>query len=82
MAVLTPEQLVSLRQAFEREGDVATWGKADLNAALQAIEDWWETNQAGREAAINAATAPLILSADVKQKLGKHWQQHKHGKGG
>lgn len=82
MAVLSTEQLTVLRQNFERERDTATWVKADLNAAFQALEDWWETQQASRQAAVNAATAPLAFSADVRKKLGKHWQQHKHGQGG
>ena len=39
MAVLSAEQLTKLRQGFEREGDAATWTKADLNAAFPAIAD-------------------------------------------
>ena len=82
MAVLNAEQLVKLRQAFEREGDVATWVKADLNAAFQAIEDWWESNEGSRNGAVTAATSPGLLPVDVMKKLGKHWLAHKHGQGG
>lgn len=82
MAILTTEQLVTLRQNFEREGDNGPWLKADLNDAFQAIEDWWESNQGSRNGAITAATAPGRIPVGIMQQLGKHWQQHKHGQGG
>ena len=79
---MTAEQLVTLRQNFEREGDVATWVKADLNAAFQAIEDWFESERGGLNGAITAATAPGHFPASVMKKMTKHWQLHKHGQGG
>ena len=82
MTILPTEQLVELRQAFEREGDAATWMKADLNAGFQAIEDWFESNRGGLNGAITAATAPGHFPVDVMKKMAKHWQLHKHGQGG
>ena len=82
MAVLTSEQLVKLRQGFESEGNVATWIKADLNSAFQAIEDWFESERGGLNGAITAATAPGKIPDGIKKSLTKHWQLHKHGQGG
>ncbi len=82
MAVLTAEQLASLRQGFEHEGNYGPWLKADLNAAFQAIEDWWEATTAARNGVITAATAPGLLPDSTTKALGKQWQQHKTGQGG
>lgn len=82
MAVLTVEQLVKLRQGFESEGDIATWVKADLNSAFQAIEDWFESNRGSLNGTIIAATAPGHFPVDVMKKMAKHWQLYKHGQGG
>lgn len=82
MAILTAEQLASLRQGFEREGNYGPWVKADLNAAFQAIEDWWESTTAARNGVIVAATAPGLLPDSATKAIGKQWQQHKTGQGG
>ncbi len=82
MAVLTSEQLDKARQGFEREGDVATWEKVHVNSAMQAIEDWWDDNQASLSAAINTATSPVVFSVPVKKRIAKQWLMNRFNVGG
>ncbi len=82
MAILTIEQLTELRQGVERENDIATWSKADLNAAVQAIEDKWGTIQAELSTAIDVATAALVFSNPMKKKIGKYWLRQRFDRGG
>lgn len=82
MAVLTAEQLVELRQGVQSEGDSATWKKADINAALQAIEDKWGAIQAVLSAEVDTATAPIVFSNAMKKKIGKYWLRQRFGRGG
>ena len=82
MAVLTTKQLAENRQGVQSEGDVATWVKADLNAALQAIEDEWGAIQAELSTAIDVATSPLVFSNAMKKKIGKYWLKQRFGRGG
>lgn len=72
MAILTTDQLAVLRRsAFPAEN--ATWTKAEVNAALQAIEDYFETTaRAGLGAAIEAA-APGRFSNARKKRLVAYW---------
>lgn len=71
MATLTNPQLADLRQRF-----VAAWGdaaidfdKPTINAAFQAIEDWYQANKADVAAAVNTATLPYSFTAAEKKWL-------------
>lgn len=85
MATITPTEL-----AAARRGATADWPngithtKPQINAALQAIEDWWNANAASLVTAINAATVPLGVTFTGAQKkiIGKWWLSHRYGKGG
>ncbi len=81
MAVLTAEQLTELRQAIA-VGEVVNWNKAQINAAAQALEDEIEGFKGTINIAINAATAPLVLSVPLKKKLVKFYFQQKFSRGG
>jgi len=50
-----------------------------LQQAFQAIEDWWEVNQASLAAAIDSATTPFVFSVAQKRKLAKVWALYKLG---
>jgi hypothetical protein len=77
MAVLTSGQLVEGRQVASRTGPTVTHTKGVANAALQAVEDWFEVNRSGLNAAINAATSPVVLTAGQKTALVRAWLAHK-----
>lgn len=85
MAVLTPEGLAALRRALDNDGNGGTGGhpKSVWNAAYQAIEDWWELNATKQaiSAAIDAATAPVVLTNAEKRKVGKFWLRDKAERG-
>lgn len=57
MATLTNEELAQLRKRISRGQVPVTWLKPEINAALQAIEDFFEDQ--GR-AAIAAATVDHV----------------------
>lgn len=82
MAVLSVAQLAELRQGVQSEGDSATWEKADINAAFQAIEDKWGAIQAALSTEIDTATAPIVFSNAMKKKIGKYWLKQRFGRGG
>lgn len=69
MATLSADQYTQLRQAAAQGQATVPWNKAQLNAAAQAVEDWFEANRASLNTAINAATTPLVLPAAVKRAL-------------
>ena len=80
MATITPLDCDPIRQ-FVREkapGHLAT--KPQLNAAVQAIENWFEANRSQLNAATNAATSPLVLSATEKKALLAAYLKLKFGK--
>ena len=81
MAILSSTQYADLRQAAARESVTVTWSKAQVNAALQAIEDWFEANRAALGVAIEAAV-PGVFSAAQKRALVKFWLAQKFARGG
>lgn len=81
MAIMTPDELADLRRNCARERATVDYTKPQINAALQAIEDWWEANRAALGAAIEAA-APGVFSPAEKRRLAKHWLAHKFARGG
>ena len=83
MATLTANQLSTLRQQVAAEGVAIAYTKPNLNAAAQAVENYFETTaRAALNTAINAATAPLVLPAPVKAALVKHYLRQKFERGG
>lgn len=82
MATLTAIQLAEMRQRFVRKlGDVAVdFSKPIVNAAFQAIEDWYEANKAQISTDIDAATAPYMFTAQQKKWLGAYWLLQKSGR--
>lgn len=69
MATLNADHLVQVRQALEKEGLPIAYTKAQISAAAQAIEDTFENARPTVNAAINAATSPLVLPPSVKSGL-------------
>lgn len=82
MATLTATQLAQLRCEFVRRlGDVTIdFDKPIINAAFQAIEDWYEANKAQISTDIDEATAPYVFSGQQKKLLGAYWLLQKSGR--
>lgn len=77
MAALTIEQQAELRRAMAARLATVPYTKPQVNAAIQALEDWWETSgRAAAGAAIEAA-APGIFTAPLKKEIGKAWLRQK-----
>lgn len=75
MATLTGDQLAELRQEAARVVGVVTYTKPVINAALQAVEDWFEANRAALGGAI-----PGPFNAAAKKQLVKFWLKQKFGR--
>lgn len=83
MATLTADQLTDLRQACANGQAIpVNYTKPQINAALQAIEDWMEANKASLSQAINTATDPFVFTAAQKKELGRYWFKQKFERGG
>ena len=83
MAVLNATQLAEGRQKVAKELIEVTYVKADINAAFQAVENYFETTaRAAINTAINAATSPVVLPAGVKTLIVKHYLKQKFDRGG
>jgi len=85
MAVLTGPQLDNVRHAFAEElrSDGIPWTRAKLNAAIQAIEDVFESGalQTAISNAINTATSPAVLTGAQKRALVKFWLRSRFDRG-
>ncbi len=75
MAVLNTAELAELRQSLA-EGKVVSWTKPQINAGLQAIEDWFEANKGNLGSAIEAV-APGAFNAARKKELVAYWLRQK-----
>lgn len=80
MAVLSPSDLATLRQEFA-VGRTVAHTKPQINAVLQAIEDFIEANRVALGTAIEAA-APGVFNAGQKRDLVKFWLRSKFLRGG
>lgn len=59
------------------EEPTAEWSKAQADAAIEAVETWFQANRAGIAAEINTATSPFVIPNPVKDKIVKHWLRSK-----
>ena len=74
MATFTADQLVMLRALMARNVAPQTWTKAQVNAALQALED--RLRLAGTQTTLSndiEAAAPGIFTIQQKQTLFGVW---------
>ena len=84
MSTLTDYRCAKFRQQLHNndldllfaESPVLT--KAELKAAFQAIEDFWEDNRVSLKSDIDSAIGRSI-SNTLAKKLGKYWLQWKWG---
>jgi hypothetical protein len=80
VAILTTDQLAAIRRRVAKafNPDSVRWKKPEINAALQAIEDWFEANKASGSAAVDTATAPFVFTGAEKKLLFAYWLLVKH----
>lgn len=83
MAILSADQLCDIRREVSHSGNISiNYTKADINKALQGIENWFENNQASLATAIDTATNPFKFTDTQKRELVKHWLAQKFKRGG
>lgn len=80
MATLTGTELVELRNGCEASvrtaGVAIAYTKAQINAAVQAVEDYTETTaRAGYGAAIEVAAPGVFNAAAKKRIVARYFQQ-------
>ena len=82
MATLTAVQLAQMRQKFARKlgAVVVDFDKPIINAAFQAIEDWYEDEKAQISTDIDVATSPYVFTAQQKKWVGAYWLLQKSGR--
>jgi len=83
MAALTAAQLAELRRNIQAEWTTPIdFGKPTANAALQAIEDWYEGQRTVVNGLVNTATAPKVFTGAEKKLIAKHFLAWKFKQGG
>jgi hypothetical protein len=79
MAVLNTTELAEVRREFVKTLATINVTKVPLNAAIQAIENWFESNRSNLSQAIETA-APGAFSVAAKKALVKFWLFSKFGR--
>jgi hypothetical protein len=79
MAILNADQLAELRRSVSDQV-LVDYNKPIINAALQKIEDVWESNRGAFAASIDTATAPYTFSNAAKKQLMAYWMLQKFGR--
>ena len=79
MAILTVSQLTDLRQRVAAT-ITPDFTKAQINAALQGLEDWYEASGRSAAAAAIETAAPGVFTNAEKKLLGKYWLLQKAGR--
>lgn len=81
MATIEARELDTLRQGMAAEAADVNYSKPQVNAMLQAIEDWF--SKAAVQASLNTdieAVAPGAFTATQKRRAIKYWLRHRFGK--
>jgi hypothetical protein len=77
MAALNPDELAELRRVISNGVVNVAYNKAQINAAVQAIEDYFETHRVELSAAIDAASTPFVFTNPQKKQLVRYWLDQK-----
>jgi hypothetical protein len=73
VAIFSAAELAAMRQKWEELSGPHGLTKAQLNAALQAIEDRFETSRNVLINDVNDATSPATTTADQKKFILGVW---------
>ncbi len=79
MATIGQGELINARRELAKSALEVRWTKAQVNLALQAIEDWFEEPPSAKSdaaAAIETAVPGLFSNAE-KKKIGGVWMLRK-----
>ncbi len=79
MAVLDNIQKAKLRRSLARR-ELVTWNSPVIDAASQAIEDYFEAHKAEIATDIDTATSPFVFSNQQKKLLVGFWLLDKFGR--
>lgn len=78
MAILTPDELAEGRRDVTLRLPAVNYVKPDINAALQAVEDAFESSTRGSwRGAINAAMAPFVPTDSQRDAIIAAWLRQK-----
>lgn len=72
MAVLNGGELNTIQQGCEKIVTV-DYTKAQINTAIQAIEDWYQLNKGDISTDIDTATSPFSFSIAQKKAIFAYW---------
>jgi len=82
MATLTAPQLAELRRGIAPDVAAVNFNKPQVNAALQAVEDWFETTARTEIGAAIETAAPGVFTNAQKRVIAKYWLRQKFDRGG
>jgi len=77
MAAISTKEKSKIRQKMSSIGTV-DYNRPTINAAMQAVEDWFDGERATISAQIDIATSPKVLSNQQKKKLVGFWMLKKY----
>jgi hypothetical protein len=82
LAVLDSAQLETARRTLRdySAGAAMTKTKTQINTAVQAAEDWFETNKASLVTAVQASVTPNLTAAQARLVI-RAWILHKMNAG-
>jgi hypothetical protein len=69
MVALTTKQLAQIRQGMARGRASVPWDKPTVDAAIQALEEWFESEKGNVSIIINNATGGPVFTVTQKKKL-------------
>jgi hypothetical protein len=77
MATIPDEKLTELRQVLANRLNTTRWSKLQINAALQACENWFgqPAAQSAMNDAINSAVSDISLTAAERCEIKRAWLQ-------
>ncbi len=70
MAVLTDEQLTKVRRKMAQHLASFGFDKPTVNAAIQEMEDWYESEKATVSSRLDTVTSPVVLTNAEKKAIG------------
>lgn len=70
MATLTDAELHDISKELARRSPEVTWSKADIHAAIQVVEDWYEDDKTTVSSQIDTATSVGLFTNAQKKLIG------------
>ena len=77
MAIISNDELAKIRREVSRDDGAVNYIKPRINAAIQAMEDWYNDEKLTVSGLVDTATFPFVFTNAQKKKIGAYWLQHK-----